>query len=152
MRAYAAWRVGRTRFGATLAVEQEDNVSLSSPRQYGSVRGSGPSGRLGGVVGWGAPWNDLVIGFLGEGGLALGEVSGSARSRPPAALVRESEGTLSVTTSYVSAYAGAWMILQVPWRLPVRPVAGLGVVWVPNVPDPAPVLLMADLGFVWQAW
>ena len=147
----AAWRFGHTRLGATIAVEHDTDLLLSDKYVH-SVLGSGPSGRLGGIVGWGAPWNDTFIGFLGEAGVAAGVASGRSARRdvpdcPPCGIPGQ-----SITTTYASPYGGAWLILQIPWRLPVRPIAGLGLLWTPNVPDPAPVSILGELGVVWQAW
>jgi hypothetical protein len=133
----AAWRFGHTRFGASLAV-QRDTGLLLTPKYAHEVHGSGPSTRLGGTIGWGAPWNDSFIGFVGEVGVAAGIASGTARR--------------TITTTYASPYGGAWLMLQVPWRLPVRPVAGLGMVWMPMIPDSLPVSILGELGFAWHAW
>jgi hypothetical protein len=136
--ATAAWRYGgHTRFGATIGVQRDAGLLLSK-RFEDEVHGSGPSGRLGGVIGWGAPWNDTFIGFMGEAGIAAGVASGTSGK--------------TITTTYASPYGGGWLVLQVPWRLPVRPTAGLGALWTPNIPDSLPVSIMCELGLVWQAW
>lgn len=117
---------------------QRDAGLLLSRRYEHEVHGSGPSGRLGGVVGWGAPWNDIFIGFMAEAGVAAGTANGTSRK--------------TISTTYASPYGGAWLMLQIPWRLPVRPLAGLGALWTPNIPDSLPVSIMCELGAVWQAW
>ena len=86
---------------------QRDAGLLLSRRYEHEVHGSGPSGRLGGVVGWGAPWNDIFIGFMAEAGVAAGTANGTSRK--------------TISTTYASPYGGAWLMLQIPWRLPVRP-------------------------------
>jgi hypothetical protein len=136
--ATAAWRFGHTRFGATMGLQHDAGLLLSKKYVH-EVHGSGPSGRLGGMIGWGAPWNDTFIGFMGEAGVTAGMASGASDGK-------------TITTTYASPYGGAWLMLQVPWRLPVRPVAGLGMLWTPNIPDSLPVSIMCELGVVWQAW
>jgi hypothetical protein len=138
-RATAAWRYGgHTRFGATLGVQHDAGLLLSK-RYVHEVHGSGPSGRLGGIIGWGAPWNDTFIGFTGEAGVAAGFANGTS-------------GSQTISTTYASPYGGGWLTLQLPWRLPVRPTAGLGALWTPNIPDSLPVSILCELGLVWHAW
>jgi hypothetical protein len=140
-RTYAAWRLGVTRLGTTMAI-QRDEDSLPGTSQPASRRGM--SGRAGGIIGWGAPWNDSIVGFIGEVGVAAGEME-----------TRESwHGPTTTTERFTRPYAGAWLIFQLPWKQAVRPVIGLGTVWTPMGHDyyDLPVIFAGDLGIVWQAW
>lgn len=148
-KAYAAWRFGATRIGGAIAL-QRDSDSFPGTH-HATLRESdrpktrhGTSGRVGAVVGWGAPWSDSIVGFLGEVGAAAGE----------AATIDSSPfGIATRTERYASPYAAASLILQVPWKHSVRPVVGLGAVWTPSGPESQlPVAFAGDAGLAWQAW
>jgi len=138
-RAYAGWRLGVTRFGAAIAVERDTDAL---PGTYPPANKRGTSGRVGAVVGWGAPWNDSVAGFVGEVGVAAGATEFQQLGYGE---------TLTKNEFYGSPYAGGWLVLQLPWKHPVRPVVGLGTVWTPVGPD-LPLAVVGDLGVAWQAW
>ncbi len=132
---YAAWRYGLTRIGGTVAFQRDDDTVMNT---------RATSGRLGAVIGWGAPWSDAIVGFLGEAGATTGAAEtielGSSRIR-------------TVTTRYAAPYAAASLVLQLPWQYTVRPVVGLGAVWSPGgYASRLDVAFAADMGVVWQAW
>jgi hypothetical protein len=167
-RTYAAARVsGSTRIGASLAFASETERSVVAGNTL--YESSGWTGRAGAIVGWGAPWNDTVIGFLGEGGVALGQQSGRA-SRDLASVGREcsTAGTSSIASiegrcfdtghsapssvRSLSPFAAMSLVLQIPWKAPVRPVAGFTTTAVFGGERVAVMSVTGDLGFVWQAW
>ena len=49
------------------------------------------------------------------------------------------------------SYIGWSLVMQVPWKLPVRPVVGLGGVWIPGAPG-SDLISTFEAGLVWQAW
>src|SRR5262249_24933297 len=120
-------------------------------------------GRLGAIIGWGAPWNDVVPGFLAEAGVAAGELRGTGQDgmpctagAPMTVISASGEGRCygaknDATTRDMSPCLGWWLLLQVPWKFPVRPVAGFGTLW--TMGSPVGTLdLVFDGGVVWQAW
>ena len=134
--AYAAALVtGTTRFGAAGAMTMDERVRDTKTN---ASTGSGLSNRFGGFVGWGAPWNDGVVGLGLEAGIAVTN------------LRMDSLTTFSQQSS-LAPYAAWNLIFQVPIkRLPVRPVASIGM-----VVEPGPMgtfLFTTEGGLVWQAW
>ena len=119
----AAWRFGHTRLGATMALQHDTDLLL--PNRYAQeVRGAGTSGRLGGIIGWGAPWNDTVIGFLGEAGVTAGTAGGSSAPRSVPDCRPCGGPGRTITTTYASPYGGAWLMLQFRGAFPcVRSLA-----------------------------
>jgi len=152
IRAYAAARVaGGTRVGASLAFlrETERDVYTDSAH-YAS---DGWSGRAGAVIGWGAPWNDTVAGFLGEAGVAAGQQSGKATPGGSSwwCCYDTSRATDS-SVRFVSPFVALSLVLQVPWKAAVRPVAGFTTTAVFGSERVATVSYTGELGVVWQAW
>lgn len=133
----AAWRIGRTRLGASASVGETVSTRIptcitwagEAPPVFGCSETSETSTtvRAGGAIGWGAPWNDGVAGFLVEPGVAWSH---------------------RVARPYL-----AWsLVLQVPIaRSPVRPVAMLGGIAEPGSPTGA-LGMNGELGLVWQAF
>ena len=163
VRTYAAARVsGNTRVGASLAYSSDtQREAIGNDTFYES---SGWSGRAGAIIGWGAPWNDMVVGFVGEAGLAAGRQSGIASpSQAVPGVVRSSEACLgnqcfdtgrSVRSSifFVAPFASASLVLQIPWKAPIRPIAGLTTTWIFGSERVTTMSFTGDVGLVWQAW
>lgn len=142
-RVYAAWRVGWTRLGASGAVQFDAGDSRKNP---------GVSGRVGGIVGWGAPWDDSVVGFVGDVGLAAGRAEWQEEileESPIDGMVGSTGRSVDRRKKYVSPYVGASLVFQVPWKYSVRPVFGLGLYYAMIGDVPA---VTCDAGVVWQAW
>jgi hypothetical protein len=152
-RAYAAARVsGGTRVGGSLTLTSDTQREVTDDNS--DTRSNGWSGRVGAIIGWGAPWNDTVVGFLGEAGVAGGGRSGTVRSTRTAAggwTYYDDRGART-STRFVSPFATASLVLQLPWKAPIRPVAGLSTTAVFGDSSVATLSFTGDLGFVWQAW
>lgn len=131
-RAYAATRVfGATRVGASVAGARE---STALGREWM---------RAGGFASWGAPWNDVVAGFVGEVGAVVDRTRTPWRPWPQQHEHDEHAGA--------ALYLSVSLVLQIPWRFPVRPMAALTGTW-----TPARRLdqghHMIEGGLVWQAF
>lgn len=164
--AMAVGRVGdTTRIGASLTFARDFHETQRDELLY-TTRGW--SGRLGAVFGWGAPWNDGVVGFATELGAALGEQHGNAYAARPL-LAGSSCSTNHCVCSgpdcfalgeahesvrwFVSPFASWSLLFQVPLKKsPVRPVAGLVGTWVPLGAHGPTFGSTTTLGAVWQAW
>lgn len=160
VRAYAAARVSRgMRLGAALAFTSEtDRLFTDDHAQW---RSNGWAGRAGAVIGWGAPWNDSVVGFVGEAGVAVGRQTGeSARADRNVAIAPctlaglcfDEAHAVAKSIVFVSPYAATSLVLQVPWRAPVRPIAAFTSTLRAGGAEAVMADLSAELGVVWQAW
>ncbi len=131
-RAYAATRVfGATRVGASVAGARE---STALGREWM---------RAGGFASWGAPWNDVVAGFVGEVGAVVDGTRTPWRPWPQQHEHDEHAGA--------ALYVSVSLVLQIPWRFPVRPMAALTGTWTP-VRQRDPNHHMIEGGLVWQAF
>src|SRR5262249_58555808 len=100
----------------------------------GIVDTSGFVGRVGALVGWGAPWNNRAWGFVAELGVMRGEVHG--------------DGT---RWQFTSPYASSSLVLQIAWKYPVRPVWMVGGLFEPVDPSGKPeIILTGDARPAWQ--
>lgn len=121
--------IGSTRVGIAGAVAKDESVVW---RPHAIHRSKGASARLGGVVGWGAPWNDGIVGFTIEAGVLGMELAAGRQVAP---------------------YSAVELVFQVPLRSPVRPIAALGLLGVPKITEALGWgAATAELGVVWQAW
>lgn len=135
--------VGTTRLGIAGAVTHEE-TPVSRIRSVGMWKGS--SARLGGVVGWGAPWNDGVVGFAIEAGLIGTEFEAASYSF-------STPTPVPPTRRQVAPYSAVQLVLQVPLKSPIRPIASLGFLGVPKLTDAmAWGATTGEVGVVWQAW
>jgi hypothetical protein len=153
---YAMWRAfGTTRMGVSLGVQRTagDLYVSNSPNSFvwmtdgrvieGDIRETnGLEGHVGWSIGWGAPFNDSVAGFLADVGVAGGRD----------AFARQHTEVRAVERRWLSPYIGWRLVLQVPWRAPIRPVAILGSAWRPLTADNSSLTLSGELGLAWQAW
>lgn len=129
--AYAAWLSGRSaRLGLAVAVAEEKHRAWTG--ESFARQTHGVSARVGGLVGWGAPWNDVVAGFRGELGLLA--------------------GLHDTASAYASPYVSTGLVLQIPWAPPVRPIAGLSGVLAGDPSGDVHLFSSAEVGLVWQAW
>lgn len=153
--------VSTTRLGLGVTVGHEGR---DVNRDGLSYRTAGASARASGVIGWGAPWDDFPIGFLGEAGVAAGEQHGTAyeqRANDPSSYFGPCSGQWCLhdgpghrtSATFVSPFLSWAMLFQLPFKWsPVRPVAGLGGSWTPLAPHGAVTTFSATLGLAWQAW
>ncbi len=152
--------VSTTRLGFGASVDRELRDVNRDGLHY---RTAGWAGRASGVIGWGAPWDDFPIGFLGEVGVAAGEQHGTAYER------FEGEPSWSsgrcygeclydgrghrTSATFVSPFFSWAMLFQIPFKhSPVRPVAGLSGSWTPLAPQRSVMTFGVTLGVAWQAW
>jgi hypothetical protein len=156
---FLAW--GSTRVGAAAAAATD--VREGAKREHGArVDVRGTSLRAGALLGWGAPWNDSVAGFVAELGVAGGWANGTIQN--PSAVQRPAtnigcfgdecqsfDPEAAHRERFVSPYVGWSLVLQIPWRLPVRPIAELGGVWIPGSPG-GDLISTFEAGLAWQAW
>jgi hypothetical protein len=155
--------VGTTRFGLAAAAARESWGNLGP---HTLERADGTSTRAGAVVGWGAPWNDNVVGFTAEAGVEWGEHRGTttpvvADSQPATGsyctgsrcMSFDSTRTRDKGWSFVSPYVASQLVFQVPLKkLPIRPIAALGGLWVPIAAGGASFATTIEGGLAWQAW
>jgi hypothetical protein len=154
---YGAELAGRSiRLGIAGAFALEENQMWSGRFER---RTEGPSLRLGGMLGWGAPWNDTVAGFRVELGAMAGMHRGTTVAKActpdgqscgpfPAGPREQATGWAHYVTPYVS-----WsLVLQIPLRMPVRPIAGVTGMLAGGPPGEVRFFSSVDVGLVWQAW
>lgn len=162
-RGSAVWRIGRTtRLGVAGAITHGVRaVNRDSWRE----ESRGLTNRAGALVGWGAPWNDGIVGFATELGVAWGDHRGATF---PAVHEGSCEGGFVLSGSapcfdhsrgaparwgFVSPYVAPQLVLQVPFKdVPVRPIAAVGLLWAAIGPGGDIVAVTAETGIVWQAW
>ncbi len=155
--ASGALRFGRTtRLGIAGAIVHEERaVNRATARE----ESRGLASRVGALVGWGAPWNDGIVGFATELGIAWGERHGATiPARPGESCDGAVFGpspcfdrtrAIPARWSFVTAYVAPQLVLQVPFKdVPVRPIASLGLLFAPA----GMMAATAETGIVWQAW
>lgn len=116
----------------------------------GPLTGRRRTASVGGLFGWGAPWNDSVAGFVGEIGVARGSDETQAGFKyAPQRRTR---------TTFTAPYVSASIVLQIPWRFSVRPFAAFRGTWIAAKAPDAPLVIdpietaSVHLGLAWQAW
>lgn len=148
--------VGTTRLGLGLSLVHQDRTVI---RELSTVRTSGWSGRLGAAVAWGAPWDDSVVGFVAETGVAGGRQTGDSYSTTDT-FYCSSYGSHGCehdrrreSAAFVSPFGSASVLFQVPLKKSrLRPIGGVGGVYVPLEPYRGTFSLEWTLGAVWQGW
>jgi hypothetical protein len=159
VRAYGAMRVASgMRVGASLAVASETQREVIEGSTY--YESSGWSARAGAIVGWGAPWSDVVVGFVGEAGIATGKQTGIASpagigvtsSACSATRCFDTDRSARSSVRSWSPFAAGSLVLQIPWKAAIRPVAGFTTTATFGSERVASVSVTGDVGFVWQAW
>jgi hypothetical protein len=149
--------VDTTRLGLGLSLVHENRTVI---REHSTVRTGGWSGRLGAAVAWGAPWDDSVVGFAAEAGVAGGRQAGLSYSTTDTIYCSSYDGSHGCehdprreSDVFVSPFGSASLLFQVPlrkWRL--RPIGGVGAVYVPLEPYRGTFSMEWTLGAVWQGW
>jgi hypothetical protein len=151
-----AWRVGRSfRGGIAASLARDERTPFDA---FDHFVGRGTSGRVGALFGWGAPWNDSVVGFAGEVGVAGGTEHGTLMSLASsgAGVVSSNGRTYAlpgreIERTFMSPYTTAAVVLQLPWRAPLRPMVAIGSAWTPLRSNDFQAITIEG-GFVWQAW
>lgn len=160
-RVYGAARISEsTRIGASVALSSLQGRENFADRTL--YQTNGWLGRAGAIIGWGAPWNDAVVGFVGEVGLAVTRVHGTASPQMGASQWSSSSLCSSecfdtarrTSTSSVSVtpYVAPSLVLQIPWKASLRPVLGVTTLAVLGSGQAFTMAVMGDVGLVWQAW
>jgi hypothetical protein len=150
LRALAALKLnGGTRIGAALTGERALTTKYNLTQ-----------GRIGGTVGWGAPWSDDLVGLVLEGGLAL-----QYRQQDPSpALVAMVEDPAFIAThgdlrsqlpgqpeTRPAGYGQVSVVAQWPTPGPLRPwVAASFIKYTERAFLSASGSL--DVGMAWSAW
>ncbi len=140
--AVVAFRLGRTRIGASAAFGEEDRFvrSAATATEHGFTIGgvstrTEQTTRAALALGWGAPWKDGPAGFLVEAG--------------PVLATRKDGGEPRRTAGAFVAWS---LVLMAPVKgMPVRPVALLGGQY-SRTPDGSVLAMTAEAGLVWQAF
>ncbi len=158
-RASAVFRVGgTTRIGLAGAVVHDNRTSYGAAARH---EARGISNRVGALFGWGAPWNDNIIGFSTELGVFWGEQRGSSSPRRDgndcwsgfAIDCYDETRKAPARWSYGSPYVAPQIVLQLPFKaVPVRPIASLGLLLAPIGPGGSALAVTGETGIVWQAW
>ncbi len=140
LHALATTRIGRTRIGVAGAIAREKiaDVRYDAGGPVPDDR-EAETARAGVTLGWYAPWDDTPVGLLFEAGVAWGS----------SALERPLPDRAPTTNRFVSPYVAPSVVLAVPVRFPVRPVALLGCLVTPSREE-APIAATAAAGLVWQ--
>lgn len=112
---------GPTRLGAAVSFVHESSF--------------GNTEAVGAMIGWGAPFNDVVAGFVGEAGVARFQGGSSGPKGDP----------------YATPYASTELILQIRLPLPVRPFFS-GATTIMPIAHESWVTGAARVGLVWRAW
>lgn len=165
VRALAALRAGSggTRIGFAMAIAQETRDSRLGIGNEGDFRdlSKGTSKRAGAFIGWGAPWNDRVVGFGAEAGVLGSSHRGESavigdlpECREPVVIIPCIGQASPASFSYISPYLTSQIVFQVPiHKLALRPIASIGALWVATgAHDRGYSAMTADVGLVWQAW
>jgi hypothetical protein len=101
------------------------------------------SGRVGLLVGWGAPWNDGIVGVYAASGMhwAHMDLFNNEATRP---LLRYSADSFCI-------YAAASIVAQWPTRTALRPWVGLTGAYVANEFGESSQFFTFDAGIAWRA-
>src|SRR4029078_12467450 len=121
----------------------------------GVANGTGYSARIGGMLAWGAPWNDGIFGFAAQLGAPAGVHTGDAYAQSPCFY----SGTGCWTPKpgetgrdwFLSAYIALSFVAQAPLRGLLCRFAGLSVLFVPAHTGHG-LLGTFDAGVAWQAF
>lgn len=165
VRAFLATHVlGTTRLGVAVALSQDTFTKVSDTD--GVSAGQGVSGRLGAVVNWGAPFARSVVGFVGEAGLRAG--AGHGLVYPVTSpygpvgrgelcfagqdLLCSTSPGVPTSWSFASPYLAWSLVLQIPFKLSVRPFLEFTGLVSGNYAGDVTVTGAVEGGLAWQAW
>jgi hypothetical protein len=142
---------GTTRVGIAGTMTSDERWD-SNARAFERVHGIAT--RVGMLVGWGAPWNDGIVGFSAEAGVSLTSLRGDASPRvclKDTLSCFDSSRSEPIERRRVAPFVAWALTLQLPIKgSPVRPLVAFG-----NVIEPGhlgAVLFTAETGVAWQAW